>query len=66
MNFLEKDSRRAVPVLLEPRSLLVMGGASRYEWLHGLAARKTDTWGGRTITRGRRLSLTFRKVILAE
>jgi alkylated DNA repair dioxygenase AlkB len=29
-----------VPILLKPRSLLVLSGSSRYDWKHGIAAIK--------------------------
>jgi alkylated DNA repair dioxygenase AlkB len=64
MSFKHKQTRQVVPVLLEPRSLVVMQGEARYDWTHGIAARKTDLDGGRRIVRARRLSLTIRKVIL--
>ena len=65
MTLTELRERTAVPLLLEPGSLLVMAGAARYDWKHGIAARKTDTYGGATIVRGRRVSLTFRTMILS-
>jgi alkylated DNA repair dioxygenase AlkB len=63
MQFTEIASKREVPVLLEPGSLVVMQSTSRYDWQHGIAARKTDVYEGREIRRTRRLSLTFRKII---
>lgn len=54
----EKASR-----LLEPRSLITFSGDARYQWKHGIAARKTDKYQGQIIQRGRRVSLTFRNVI---
>jgi hypothetical protein len=48
-------------LLLEPRSLLVLGDEARYEWEHGIARRKTDVWEGKRISRNRRLSITFRR-----
>jgi hypothetical protein len=42
-----------------------MKGEARYDWLHGIAGRKTDIFEGRSIPRGRRVSLTFRNVIIA-
>jgi alkylated DNA repair dioxygenase AlkB len=65
MTLTQLSDRTAVPLLLEPGSLLVMAGAARYDWKHGIAARKTDTYEGATIERGRRVSLTFRTIILA-
>lgn len=55
-------------LLLEPNSLLVLKGESRYMWTHGIAERKHDivpTVPGERIAvkqRSRRISLTFRKV----
>jgi alkylated DNA repair dioxygenase AlkB len=66
MNFTHRRTREVVPVLLEPGSLVVMTGEARYEWMHGIAGRKSDTFAGRTFERSRRVSLTFRKVILSE
>jgi alkylated DNA repair dioxygenase AlkB len=50
--------------ILEPCSLVIMEKEARYDWKHGIAARKSDTVEGITIPRGRRISLTFRKVVL--
>jgi alkylated DNA repair dioxygenase AlkB len=47
-------------IYLEPRSLLILQSDARYQWKHGIAARKRDNG----VRRGRRISLTFRKVIL--
>jgi alkylated DNA repair dioxygenase AlkB len=52
-----------VPILIEPGSLYVMQGEARYQWKHGIMARKSDVYSGRRIQRGRRISLTFRTVI---
>ena len=64
MNFGNKEKERVVPLLLEPRSLVILRSDARYNWTHGIAARKTDDLQGRVIQRRRRVSLTFRKVIL--
>jgi alkylated DNA repair dioxygenase AlkB len=64
MDYKNKATGEIVPVLLEPRSLVVMTGEARFDWLHGIASRKTDTFGGRTLRRSRRVSLTFRHVLL--
>jgi alkylated DNA repair dioxygenase AlkB len=45
---------------LQPRSLLVLKSDARYQWRHAIAPRKSDN----KIARSRRVSLTFRKVIL--
>ncbi|PZP85944.1 MAG: alpha-ketoglutarate-dependent dioxygenase AlkB [Azospirillum brasilense] len=57
-----EDDRHTL--LLEPRSLLLLSDDARYRWKHSIAARKSDRIHGSTIKRERRVSLTFRSVIL--
>ncbi len=65
MDFTNKsDKTKKIPAWLAPRSLVVLSGEARYEWLHGIAARKWDEWDGEKHERQRRVSLTFRKVII--
>lgn len=65
MDFTNKfDKTKKIPVWLAPRSLVVLSSEARYAWLHGIAARKWDDWDGEKHERQRRVSLTFRKVIL--
>ena len=65
MDFMHKlDKTKKIPVWLAPRSIIVLRGESRYYWLHGIAPRKSDQWAGQTYERKRRVSLTFRKVII--
>lgn len=65
MDFTNKlDKTKKIPVWLAPRSIVVLRDEARYKWLHGIAPRKSDTWAGQTYERQRRVSLTFRKVIL--
>lgn len=47
---------------LPPRSLLVFGGAARYAWRHGIASKKGDRLPGGWAPRGRRVSVTLRRV----
>jgi alkylated DNA repair dioxygenase AlkB len=54
----------AEELLLERGSLLVLAGEARYKWRHGIRGRKADRLGEQVLTRGRRVSLTFRTVIL--
>jgi alkylated DNA repair dioxygenase AlkB len=54
-----------VPIWLEPRSLLVLRGSARYEWTHGIVRRLHDSVGDTRVPQGRRLSVTFRRVLLA-
>lgn len=60
-----REGEEKVPLLLEPGALLVIEGEARYDWLHGIPARKTDRHGTRVLKRGRRVSLTFRTVVPA-
>lgn len=51
-------------ILLEDRSLIVLSGPARYEWQHAIPARKSDIINGIKTDRARRVSLTFRNIIL--
>lgn len=62
MVFKHLQTVAAVPVLLEPGSLLVMRGEARYQWKHGIPSRKADLYEGRTIQRLRRVSITLRTI----
>ena len=65
MVFQEKGTKRKVKQVLERRSVAIMSGDARYRWTHEIPSRKTEP--GRVkpgrVERGRRISLTFRKVI---
>ena len=60
----QHDKTKKVPVWLAPRSVAVLREAARYTWLHGIPARKSDMWDGCKYARQRRISLTFRTVIV--
>ena len=60
MVFREKNAKRKVSQVLERRSVAIMNGDARYRWTHEIPNRKTEP--GR-VKRGRRISLTFRRVI---
>ncbi|MYB96846.1 alpha-ketoglutarate-dependent dioxygenase AlkB [Candidatus Poribacteria bacterium] len=65
MDFTNKlDRNQKIPVQLAPRSLVVLKDAARYRWLHSIAARRWDQLEGNRYYRERRVSLTFRKVII--
>jgi alkylated DNA repair dioxygenase AlkB len=66
MDFIHADTGVKSLRLLEPRSLLLFSGDARYHWKHSIAARKSDKHNGQIIPRSRRVSLTFRNVVLAE
>jgi len=63
MEFTHIETQKKTPMLLEPRSMIVLSGDARYRWQHSIPHRKTDRHNGHVFPRGRRLSLTFRKVI---
>jgi alkylated DNA repair dioxygenase AlkB len=54
----------AESLLLERCSLVVLAGESRYKWRHAIPGRRTDRVGGQVLPRKRRVSLTFRTVIV--
>src|SRR5262249_20311707 len=60
MDFLEVVSGEVRSAVVAVGSALVMRDAARYDWMHRIQARKSD----RGVPRGRRVSLTFRNVIL--
>lgn len=64
MQFVHKRNGEKKSILLESNSLLMLSGEARYDWTHGIAARKSDIVHGKRLPRSRRLSLTFRKMIL--
>lgn len=64
MDLVQVGSGQAISKLLEPCSLLVLSDEARYQWTHAIAPRKTDKFEGAVIPRGRRVSLTFRKVLV--
>lgn len=66
MEFTNVETQDKISVLLEPRSLVVLSGDARYRWQHAIPHRKTDRHNGNVFPRGRRLSLTFRKVVLVR
>jgi alkylated DNA repair dioxygenase AlkB len=53
-----------VALYLEPRSLVLLRGEARYRWTHAVPARKKDVVDGKDRPRTRRVSLTFRNVLL--
>ncbi len=67
MDFVGPDSRRYSHTL-QRRSLLLLTGSARAEWRHGIAKRKNDKdpVSGQVLPRRRRVSITFRTVLLGE
>ncbi len=62
--------RRSVPGTVEldlaPGSLVVLTGDARYLWRHGIMPRRSDPIDGGRRPRRRRVSLTFRSVLLGS
>ncbi len=58
------NAREKVHILLEPCSAVILKGVARYEWTHSIPARQKDVFEGTTFPRNRRISLTFRRVII--
>lgn len=63
MDLVEVAGGRVEHVLLEPRSALVLGGAARRAWKHGIARRGSDLVQGVRTPRGRRISVTLRTLL---
>ncbi|MEM1217202.1 MAG: alpha-ketoglutarate-dependent dioxygenase AlkB, partial [Bacteroidota bacterium] len=64
MDFSRINTAEKRTQLLLPGSLLVLQKDARYAWQHSIPARKSDTLHGLRKPRQRRVSLTFRQVIL--
>lgn len=64
MDFINIKTKEKIEVLLEPRSLAVLSEEARYNWSHGIAARKIDKFTNVKSDRQLRISMTFRNVIL--
>ena len=62
MDFISLESGEVRPTVLELGSALILENDSRYQWMHRIKARKSD----HKVPRGRRVSLTYRNVILSE
>ena len=57
-----REGHNYVDHLLEPGSIAVLSGESRYEWEHSIPPRKFEREGGIKTLRQRRVSVTFRTV----
>lgn len=62
MEFEHIGSSKVGGMMLGPRSLLILTGEARYDWMHAIPARREDTFRQETFVRGRRVSLTFRTI----
>ena len=64
MNFTRADT--VVPILLEPGDLLLLHGEARYQWMHGIPETTVDVWKGNQMPRGKRTSVTLRRLLPIE
>jgi|GEM_PF-149445 len=64
MNFTNPRTKAQLPKVLRPKSVVLLEGESRYNWMHGIPGRKSDKINDERKSRERRISLTFRNVKL--
>ena len=64
MTFTDLKAGNPRDVTLFPGSAVILAGRSRYELRHAIAARDSDVINGVEVARTRRISATFRTVIL--
>lgn len=65
MSFTSVDNPKIkIEQVLQPKSIVILKEDARYQWKHGISAKKSDMINGQKVNRGTRISLTFRKVIL--
>ena len=65
MKFTHLATKEVVDITLPRRSIVVLSGESRTAWSHAIPARKSDVISGTKQPRARRVSVTFRTVILS-
>jgi alkylated DNA repair dioxygenase AlkB len=63
MLFTESATGRVEEMFLAPCSALVIAGEARDKWKHSIPPRPQDTWKDQVISRGTRVSLTFRRML---
>jgi len=66
MDFTSDSPEQKQSVFLARRSLVVLQQESRYSWKHSIPKRKSDKQNGQKLARQRRVSLTFRSVIISD
>jgi alkylated DNA repair protein alkB family protein 8 len=66
MRYIKISGKDVVDVEMPRRSVYVMQDDARYKWHHSVPPRKKDTVDGNVKHRERRLSITYRKVILKK
>lgn len=64
MDFRRKADDMRQSILAERRGLIVLTNDARYKWTHAIPARLKDALDGVVIERTRRISITFRTIVL--
>lgn len=64
LEFKHTKTKETKAIYIQRKTLIIMQGEARYNWMHLIRNRKTDLYNGTKLFREKRLSLTFRKVIL--
>lgn len=65
MQFQNPQTKHKEVLYLQERSLIVLNGPARYDWTHAIPGRKTDVVDGFKVERQRRVSVTFRTMVLS-
>ena len=65
MLFTHIATGEVLSLFLRRRGFLRLTGSARYEWMHGIPPRRVDHVGASRVVRERRLSITFRNVIIS-
>lgn len=66
MRFIKVAGGETVDVEIPRRSVYVMQDEARYKWKHAIPPRKKDVVDGTVQHRERRLSITYRKVVMKK
>lgn len=64
MQFTNARTGKKEELYLQERSVIVLQGPARYEWTHAIPGRKSDVVSGVKVERSRRISITFRIMVL--
>lgn len=63
---LRGSPRETKQILMQVGSVLILSGDARYRWMHGISPRKSERDAGGSRRRERRVSVTFRTVLLDQ
>jgi alkylated DNA repair protein alkB family protein 8 len=66
MRFIKIAGGDVVDVAVPRRSVYIMQDEARYKWNHAIPSRKKDLVEGNVKHRERRLSITYRKVLIKK